>query len=138
MLTKTILLVDDNAVQATIRQTILKRSGYSVIAVLHPARALEQLRSTDLLSEIQLVITDHMMPGMSGSAFVQEVRRLKSDLPVLVISGMVEAFEEYEGLNVEFRVKPLQPDLLLDCIQQMIGIPEPDSLIQAAAAPVTA
>ena len=38
-MTATILLIDDNAVQAATRQTILKRAGYFVIAALNPARA---------------------------------------------------------------------------------------------------
>ena len=37
-----VLLLDDNAIQAATRQTILKRSGYFVIAALNPVRALEQ------------------------------------------------------------------------------------------------
>ena len=42
-----ILLIDDNAVQAATRQTILKRAGYFVIAVLSPERALEQFRNNE-------------------------------------------------------------------------------------------
>src|ERR1700754_3017588 len=94
---ETILLVDDNAVQAAVRQTILRRAGYFVITALNPARALEQLRHGDFLSEIGLVITDHIMPGMSGSHFVRQVRTMLPKIPVLVISGM-PAEEEYEGL----------------------------------------
>lgn len=122
MHTKTILLVDDNAVQATVRQAILKRDGYSVITALNPARALEQLRNGDFLTEIHLVITDHIMPGMSGSSFVREIRGLRPKIPVLVISGLEEAAIEYEDLNVEFRVKPLQPEHLLCVVEQMAGL----------------
>ena len=43
----TILLIDDNAVQAATRQTILKRAGYFVIAVLSPERALERSAGGD-------------------------------------------------------------------------------------------
>ncbi len=43
-MTDTLLLIDDNAVQAATRQTILKRAGYFVIAALNPARALEQFQ----------------------------------------------------------------------------------------------
>jgi DNA-binding NtrC family response regulator len=121
MHTKTILLVDDNAVQAAVRQAILKRNGYFVIAVLNPARALEQLRNGDFLNEINLVITDHIMPGMSGSTFVREVRTLRPQIPVLVISGLEEACAEYEELNVEFRVKPLQPQYLLESVEELVG-----------------
>ena len=42
----TILLIDDNAIQAATRQTILKSAGYFVIAVLSPERALEQPSAT--------------------------------------------------------------------------------------------
>src|ERR1700759_1903132 len=107
---QTILLIDDNAVQAATRQTILKRAGYFVIAVLSPERALEQLRNTDFPEPIDLVLTDHIMPGMNGSEFVARLRELQPTLPVLVISGMADAEEEYEGLRIEFRLKQLRPD----------------------------
>ena len=44
LMTDTLLLIDDNAVQAATRQTILRRAGYFVIAALNPRRALEQFR----------------------------------------------------------------------------------------------
>jgi hypothetical protein len=50
---------------------------------------------------------------------------------------MEDACVEYEGLNVEFRVKPLQPEILLQSVQQLIGIPEP-SVNSTALAVVTA
>jgi DNA-binding NtrC family response regulator len=117
---ETLLLIDDNAVQAVTRQTILKRAGYFVIAALNPGRALEQFREDEFPAEVQLVITDHLMPGMTGADFVRELRKIKPHLPVLVISGMQDAQQEYEGLDVEFRVKPLQPDSLLECVNQMV------------------
>jgi CheY-like chemotaxis protein len=123
-----ILLVDDNAVQAAVRQTILRRSGYFVITALNAVRALEQLRHGDFLTEVRLVVTDHMMPGMSGAHFVQEIRKVLPKIPVLVISGM-PAEEEYEGMDVLFRMKPLQPECLLDCVRDLIGRPVPSENI---------
>lgn len=117
----TILLVDDNAVQAAIRQAILRRSGYFVITALNPARALEQLRNGDFPAEVQLVVTDHIMPGMCGKEFVQQIRRFHPSIPILVISGMEEAADEYSGLNVEFRVKPLPPERLLECVHELVS-----------------
>jgi DNA-binding response OmpR family regulator len=117
-----ILLIDDNAVQAATRQTILKRAGYYVIAVLNPLRALEQFRSEEFPARIRLVITDHLMPGMTGSEFVKALRETHSDLPVLVISGLEEAEEEYEGLNVLFRLKPLLPDHLLASVHRLVSV----------------
>ena len=116
-----ILLVDDNAVQAGIRQTILRRAGYTVIAVLNPERALEQLRQNQFAEPISLVITDHIMPGMTGAQFTRELRTLAPSLPVLVVSGLEEAEEEYADLNVIFRLKPLPPDSLLSSVQTMLA-----------------
>jgi DNA-binding NtrC family response regulator len=116
----TVLLIDDNAIQAATRQTILKRAGYFVIPVLNPQRALQQFRDNDFPSEINLVITDHIMPGMSGAEFVRELRTLHPALPVLVISGLEEAEEEYRDLNVTFRLKPLLPDNLLASVDRLV------------------
>ncbi len=118
-----VLLVDDNAVQAAIRQTILKRAGYDVMAVLNAERALEQVQGGDLALPIGLVITDHLMPGMNGSAFVRALRQTHPDLPVMVISGLEEAETEYEGMNVTFRVKPVLPETLLAQVQALM-LPE--------------
>jgi CheY-like chemotaxis protein len=116
----TLLLIDDNAVQAATRQTILKRAGYFVIAALSPERALEQFRSQELATPIDLIITDHLMPGMTGSQFATEVRHISPEIPILVISGLAEAEEEYSDLKVQFRLKPLLPDDLLSCVHQLL------------------
>jgi CheY-like chemotaxis protein len=116
----TLLLIDDNAIQAATRQTILKRAGYIVFAVLSPERALEQLRNHDFPDPIDLVITDHIMPGMNGSEFVAHLREFAPELPVLVISGLAEAEEEYAALGVDFRLKPLLPENLLSTVHGLI------------------
>jgi DNA-binding response OmpR family regulator len=119
-MTATILLIDDNAVQAATRQTILKRAGYFVIAALNPVRALEQVQSREFPAEIGLVITDHLMPGMCGTDFVKGLRKTHPELPVMVISGLEEAEDEYAGLHVIFRVKPLLPEMLLACVHDLL------------------
>lgn len=118
--TFSILLVDDNAIQAATRQTILKRAGYSVVAALDPVRALEQIRGQASSANIGLVITDHIMPGMNGSRFVAELRKTHPHLPVIVVSGLEEAEAEYAGLDVRFLLKPLPPDQLLSNIQAVL------------------
>ncbi|HTD96993.1 MAG TPA: response regulator [Edaphobacter sp.] len=120
-MTATILLIDDNAVQAATRQTILKRAGYFVIAALNPLRALEQFQRGEFPAEVALIITDHFMPGMSGAEFVRGLRKTHPSLPVLVISGMEEVETEYAGLHITFRLKPLLPDNLLASVSRLIG-----------------
>lgn len=115
-----IVLVDDNAVQATTRQAILKQAGYFVIAVLNPMRALEQFQGQLFPVKIHLVITDHLMPGMNGAEFVRELRKTHRELPVMVISGLQEGEELYKDLDVYFRMKPLLPEQLLSAVHQMV------------------
>lgn len=116
----TVLLIDDNAIQAATRQTILKRAGYFVIPVLNPQRALEQFQASDFPSPIDIILTDHVMPGMTGAEFVRELRTLHKEVPVLVISGMEEAQDEYRDLDVTFRLKPLLPEDLLSSVERMV------------------
>ena len=112
-----VLLIDDDAVQAVTRQAILSRAGYSVIVEFDPARALELLQLNEF---IRLVITDHVMTEMSGAEFVRQLRKTHPHLPVLVVSGAEDAEAEYQGLGVEFRTKPLMPDLLLQCVHRLV------------------
>ncbi len=116
----TLLLIDDNPIQAATRQTILKRAGYNVIAVLSPERALDTLRANDFPSPIDLILTDHIMPGMNGAEFITQLRTFAPTIPVLVISGMPDAEEEYVGLGVDFRLKPLMPDNLLAIVHRLV------------------
>ena len=116
-----VLLLDDNAIQAATRQTILRRSGYFAIAALNPRRALEQFQNDEFPAEIRVVITDHIMPMMSGADFVRELRKTHPRLPVMVISGLEEAQVEYAGLNVEFLLKPLPPDILLARLRALLA-----------------
>ena len=118
----TVLLVDDNAIQAATRQTILKRAGYSVQSALNPARALEMLHRDQFPMGVGAVITDHIMPGMNGAEFVRELRKTMPALPVIVISGMEEAEDEYEGLDVRFLLKPLPPDQLIANVRDVLQV----------------
>jgi DNA-binding response OmpR family regulator len=116
-----VLLLDDNAIQAATRQTILKRSGYFAIAALNAKRALEQFQNDEFPAQIRAVITDHIMPGMNGADFVRELRKTHPSLPVMVISGLEEAQVEYAGMNVDFLLKPLPPDVLLAHLRALLA-----------------
>lgn len=129
---RAVLLVDDNAVQAAVRQTILKRDGFFVYVALSPVRALEQFAAADFPAEIGLVLTDHLMPGMNGAEFVTQLRRLHYRRPVLVISGLEEAESEYAGLDIVFRTKPLLPEVLLSLVHRLLAADQADADLPAA------
>lgn len=116
-----ILLVDDDAIQAAIRKTILIRAGQEVILATEGKQALSLLENPEYSQRIGLVITDHVMPGMNGPQFVTELRRRFPALPVLVLSGLPDAEMEYEGLNVLYRIKPLAPEELIRLAESIPG-----------------
>jgi DNA-binding NtrC family response regulator len=118
-MTSRILLVDDNHIQSATRRSILEVSGRQVCTALQGAHALELLNNPE--NSIGLIVTDHLMPVMSGPQFVAEVRRRGFTLPVVVLSGLPDAESAYDGLNVVFRLKPCDPESLIRLVQELLG-----------------
>lgn len=113
-----ILVVDDNLVQALTRKAILIGAGMEAQTVYSAERAFAAIENDDA-REITLVITDHIMPGESGSHFVKALWERRPGLPVIVLSGMAEAEEDYVGLDITFRAKPIRPNDLIALVNQM-------------------
>jgi CheY-like chemotaxis protein len=110
-----ILLVDDNAIQAATRKSILERAGFRVSVAPSGQAALELLSEPEPSQPGQpgLMVTDHLMPGMNGPELVREVRERGFDFPIIVLSGLPDAESAYEELDVAFRLKPFPPDSLI-------------------------
>lgn len=115
-----ILVVDDNPVQALTRKAILARAGFEVTTAYSAPAAFAALEN-DQQHAIALVITDHIMPGESGSHFVRALWDRRAGLPVMVLSGMAEAEDDYIGLGITFRCKPINPNELIELASQMAG-----------------
>ena len=117
-----ILLVDDNSIQATTRKAILERVGFSVTTFTSAKDALLFLKEEGKDS-VGLVITDHIMPELSGTAFVFQLRQWNQKVPVIVLSGLEEAEDEYKGYNIIFRTKPIAPDELQALAIRLLNTP---------------
>jgi CheY-like chemotaxis protein len=120
-MTSRILLVDDNHIQSTTRRAILEGCGRDVNLAQQGRQALELLDQPDATQGIGLIITDHLMPVMSGPEFVAEVRRRGFTLPIIVLSGLPDAESNYQGLDVIFRLKPFDPESLIRLVQEQLG-----------------
>jgi CheY-like chemotaxis protein len=118
-----ILLVDDNAVQAATRRTILEKSGQRVAVASDGVQALSLLDDPRFQKLLGLVITDHLMPGMNGPQLVKELRSTMPTLPIVVLSGFPDAEEQYGGMEVIFRCKPFPPDALIALSQELLDEP---------------
>jgi two-component system, chemotaxis family, chemotaxis protein CheY len=117
----TILVVDDDPDIRSLTRTFLEHAGYSVFSSGDAERALQIFRS---VPQIDLLVTDLYMPGRSGLELGMELKALRGDLPVLLISGGVGA-EEYatqtraEGWN--FLAKPFRLPELLAMVHRILA-----------------
>jgi CheY-like chemotaxis protein len=116
----TVLLVDDNPVQVATRQLVLSQAGIPVQVATSASSALALLRTPAFGTQIKTVVTDHIMPETSGAEFVRILREVNTEVPVIVITGLAEAEDEYAGLNVTFRQKPCPPTELIALVKQAL------------------
>jgi signal transduction histidine kinase len=121
----TVLLVEDNEDVRSATAGVLSSLGYRVIVASHGKRAIELLRRR---GSIDLLLTDLVMPGgMSGVEVAREARRLRSGLPVLLMSGYSPPdLGELGGeLNCAFIHKPFRPAELGKAISDLLHVPAP-------------
>lgn len=81
-----ILCVDDEENPLKLRKLVLQKSGYEVIAANSAKQALEILA----FRKVDLVLTDQLMPGITGTELAQRVKSKHPDLPVVIVSGVNE------------------------------------------------
>jgi signal transduction histidine kinase len=82
-----VLLVDDDPLVLTGTTAMLEDLGHTVVETASAAQALDTLARDD---RFDLVITDHAMPGMTGTALAQRVRQHWPDLPVVLATGYAD------------------------------------------------
>ncbi len=82
----TILCVDDEDTPRMLRRLILQRQGYDVIAAASGKEALARLGE----GGIDLVLSDQMMPGMTGTELTKAIKASSPEMPVILISGVNE------------------------------------------------
>lgn len=116
-----VLLIDDDPIQLRVREAVLREAGLLVDVATTADSALALLRSSSG-ETVGAIVTDHIMPGTSGAVFVNRLRELRPSIPVIVISGMAEAEDEYEGLDITFRTKPCPPPELIGLVRQKLGL----------------
>ena len=80
-----ILFVDDEAALVRMAEKVLTRLGYSVVGETGSRAALEVFRENP--TGFDLTVTDQTMPGMTGDALLGEIRKLRTDIPVLLCTG---------------------------------------------------
>jgi CheY-like chemotaxis protein len=78
--------VDDEETPRILRKLILQKQGYQVVTAASGAEALQVLDRAN----ITLVLSDQMMPGMTGTDLTKSVKAMRPTMPVILISGVNE------------------------------------------------
>jgi DNA-binding NtrC family response regulator len=112
-----VLLIDDSPLQLRVREAVLRDAGLEVCIATTAESAHALLRSESGQS-VQVIVTDHVLPGATGAEFVRQLRSINPSVPVIVITGLPEAESEYEGLSVIFRQKPCPPPELISLVRE--------------------
>jgi PAS domain S-box-containing protein len=116
----TIVVVDDESVSLEVTHRMLRRLGFDVIPVSGGREALALLQEEG--AAIDAVVLDMTMPDLSGEETLEELRRLKPELPVLLYSGY--SAQEAAGLcrgPTTFLQKPFRLESLGNALRELLG-----------------
>ncbi len=92
----TVVLVDDeNMVLTSLRSFLTLETEYNVETFTSPEAALEFIRS----NEIDLVLSDYLMPEMYGITFLAEVRKIKPNVPRIILTGYADKENAIKAIN---------------------------------------
>ena len=118
---ETVLLVEDERQVRTIAENILRRQGYNVIVAQNAGDAL--LICERESGPIQLLLTDVVMPHLSGPELAQRLAGLRPDMKVLFMSGYTDDSALRHGAadgGVAFLQKPITPALLARKVREVL------------------
>ncbi len=113
-----ILMVDDEELLLTMGQTVLSSFGYDVVTTTAGQEAVEILSKPD--SEIDLVITDMVMPHMSGRELMERIKQISPDMPIICSSGYVRPSSDQEDSDY-FLKKPFTSQDLLRKVKRLLS-----------------
>lgn len=114
---KTILCVDDNEQALSVRKFMLETRGYRVLSANGSDKALELFRE----GGIDLVLSDLVMPYMDGNELVRRMKELAPEVPAILISGSVKAFDRANRADAFLPKGACSPVELLERIRVMVA-----------------
>jgi CheY-like chemotaxis protein len=117
-----ILIVDDEEYIRSFVRQLAERAGYEVAEAASGDEALRVLRQ--LKERPELLLTDIVMPGMSGLELAAQAHHIQPSMPVIFMSGFASQYEEELSGSVCLR-KPFRAPELLAAIQDVIGPAHP-------------
>ena len=122
--TETILLVEDEDLVRAVARTILRKQGYRVLAASHAGEAL--LLGEKHAGTIHLLLTDVVMPQMSGPELAKRLAVSRPDMRVLCMSGYTDDSIVRHGVlkaEIAYLQKPITPQTLTKKVREVLDAP---------------
>jgi CheY-like chemotaxis protein len=117
---KTIVCVEDNEQQLSVRKFLLETRGYRVVAMTCASEALEYLQSA-VPGSVDLLMSDLVLPQMDGNELVRRAKGMHPALPTLLVSGTVTSFERAAAADAFLPKGACAPAELLDRIRILVA-----------------
>ena len=117
-----VLVVEDEQAIRRLNVNLLRREGYSVVEAGSAEEAL--LLDPGILSQIDLMVTDVVLPGKNGRELAEALAPSSPAMRVLFVSGYSEDAIGHDGVldeGIAFLPKPFPPSVLLDRVRQMLA-----------------
>ncbi|HTV19367.1 MAG TPA: response regulator, partial [Polyangiaceae bacterium] len=124
--TETILLVEDQDEVRRVAREILTRHGYHVIAAQNAGEAL--LSCERHPRTIHLLLTDVVMPQMSGRELAERLAKVRPDMKVLYMSGYTDNAIVHHGIldsGIAYVQKPFVPEMLARRVREVLDTANP-------------
>jgi CheY-like chemotaxis protein len=118
---ETILIVDDESTIREVTKAVLSRTGYNTLVADDGSAALAIF--VERLAEIDVVVTDLVMPAVSGSLLVQVLRKMASKVKIIICSGQTidDMPVQLRGIGVQgYLSKPYTEETLLRMVDRVL------------------
>jgi len=122
---KTVLVVDDEDITRQTITKMLEAGGFTVLTASSGADALDRLDEQS--DEIDMVLSDNTMPGMTGIDLAYHIRDVYPTMPVAIVSGDVSELERsiIGRADVPFIKKPFHAESLYSAVREAIRLASP-------------
>ena len=111
-----ILCVDDEETSLHLRKPVLEKAGYEVMIAASAMQALEVLASR----KVDLLLTDYLMPGQTGTELARAVKDIWPKLPVILLSGVSELPKDMEHVDL-FVSKVEGPQIMCEKVAAVLS-----------------
>src|SRR3954463_3305008 len=112
-----ILCVDDEKPALFLRSAVLTSAGYEVLTANSAGEALQVFSE----NKVDLVITDHLLAGATGTALAKQIKELRPQVPIVILSGVVDEPEGMASANL-FLSKNAGPTEMLAQVARLLKL----------------